>query len=345
MMFETLSKWWWTDKTQKYAALIVLMLVAFLIRHSLSLVLFATIFGYLGVSGGRTIHKYTRLPYIAAVISFFVTLIAVFALIVSLIAPMFYKQGLYLYEAIVKGLVKYPQIEQLASSYMSKFNITGKVGDLVQTILRGSLSTLSEIFHATSEVVLALFLAFIFAMTFKSIRRFGNQFLSSDFPGFFKHSYLLLSKFAYILGQIFEVQIVIDVFNTTIMLIGFMIIGMPSPVVLGMLVFILGLVPVAGVLISMVPLTILAFSTGGLVMAVEVLLFVLLVHTFEAYFLHPKLMASRSELPIFVTFTTLIFMETFLGAWGLIVGVPLVSFFLDVLGVHRFSGQTETFED
>jgi predicted PurR-regulated permease PerM len=110
---------------------------------------------------------------------------------------------------------------------------------------------------------------------------------------------------------------------------------MPSIMVLSIIVFILGLVPVAGVLISMVPLTLLGFASGGLIRVVWIIVLVILIHAFESYFLHPRLMADRTDLPVFVTFITLIIMESLLGAWGLIIGIPIVSFFLDILGVQN----------
>ncbi|MGA3432915.1 AI-2E family transporter [Lactiplantibacillus plantarum] len=85
----------------------------------------------------------------------------------------------------------------------------------------------------------------------------------------------------------------------------------------------------------MIPLTLLGFASGGLIRVVWIIVLVILIHAFESYFLHPRLMADRTDLPVFVTFITLIIMESLLGAWGLIIGIPIVSFFLDILGVQN----------
>jgi len=53
----------------------------------------------------------------------------------------------------------------------------------------------------------------------------------------------------------------------------------------------------------------------------------------EAYFLNPKLMSAKTNLPIFYTFIVILFSEHFLGVWGLIIGIPLFMFLLDILGV------------
>ena len=44
-------------------------------------------------------------------------------------------------------------------------------------------------------------------------------------------------------------------------------------------------------------------------------------------------MSSKTELPIFYTFLVLLVAEHFLGTWGLIVGVPIFTFLLDVIDV------------
>jgi len=56
-------------------------------------------------------------------------------------------------------------------------------------------------------------------------------------------------------------------------------------------------------------------------------------YAIEAYFLNPKLMSAKTDLPIFYTFMVILFSEHFLGVWGLIIGIPLFMFLLDILGV------------
>jgi len=109
--------------------------------------------------------------------------------------------------------------------------------------------------------------------------------------------------------------------------------GFPHLIALGIMLFILGLVPVAGVIISLIPLSIIAYSIGGLMYIVYILVIVMVLHAIEAYFLNPKLMSAKTDLPIFYTFMVILFSEHFLGVWGLIIGIPLFMFLLDILGV------------
>jgi predicted PurR-regulated permease PerM len=109
--------------------------------------------------------------------------------------------------------------------------------------------------------------------------------------------------------------------------------GFPQLFGLAVMVFFLGLVPVAGVVLSLIPLSIIAYSIGGIAYIVSLVLVIMIVHAIEAYFLNPKLMSAKTELPIFFTFIVLIFSEHFIGIWGLIIGIPIFVFLLDILDV------------
>ena len=104
------------------------------------------------------------------------------------------------------------------------------------------------------------------------------------------------------------------------------------------MIFILSLVPVAGVIISCIPLSFIAYSQGGLNDVIYILALITIVHLFESYVLNPKFMSSKTELPIFYTFVILLVSERLFGVWGLIVGIPVFTFFLDVLKVKPIRG-------
>src|SRR5690606_29168133 len=98
--------------------------------------------------------------------------------------------------------------------------------------------------------------------------------------------------------------------------------------------FFLGLIPVAGVIISLIPLCTIAYTIGGFMYIVYILFVIMVIHAVEAYILNPKLMSSKTNLPVFYTFIILIFGEHFFGVWGLIVGIPIFIFLLDILDVR-----------
>ena len=130
-----------------------------------------------------------------------------------------------------------------------------------------------------------------------------------------------------------QAQIVIAFANTALSIIMLFILKFPQLITLGFMIFILSLIPVAGVIISLIPLSLIALKIGGFTKVFYVLIVVGIIHVFESYFLNPKLMSAKTELPIFFTFVILIASEHFMGVWGLLVGIPLFMFVLDILDV------------
>jgi predicted PurR-regulated permease PerM len=44
-------------------------------------------------------------------------------------------------------------------------------------------------------------------------------------------------------------------------------------------------------------------------------------------------MAAKTELPVFIIFIILLVSEHFMGVWGLLLGIPLFMFLLDLLNI------------
>ena len=134
-------------------------------------------------------------------------------------------------------------------------------------------------------------------------------------------------------GKVIEAQFIIAIVNTVLSIIALWIMDFPQLFGLGIMIFFLGLIPVAGVIISLIPLSLIAYTIGGFIQVLYILIIIAIIHAIEAYILNPKLMSSKTDLPIFYTFIVLIFSEHFFGVWGLIIGIPIFVFLLDVLEV------------
>ncbi|VEH76761.1 putative integral inner membrane protein [Bacillus licheniformis] len=160
-----------------------------------------------------------------------------------------------------------------------------------------------------------------------------DKFKTSKIAIFYEEIAYFGKKFTRTFGKVLEAQFIIATINCALTTIALAIMGFPQLFGLAVMVFFLGLVPVAGVVLSLIPLSIIAYSIGGIAYIVSLVLVIMIVHAIEAYFLNPKLMSAKTELPIFFTFIVLIFSEHFIGIWGLIIGIPIFVFLLDILDV------------
>ena len=197
--------------------------------------------------------------------------------------------------------------------------------DFVTNIWKFSL----DIFIA---LILSLFLILEKDKTIKFLNRFEHSKIS--------FSYIYIKKlggdFVNSFAKVMEAQILISFINSILSAVTLSLMGFSQTIGLGFMIFILGLIPVAGVMISLIPLSIIAFKLGGVVKILYVLGMIVVLHALEAYFLNPKLMSMKTKLPVFFTFVILLVAEHFMGVWGLLFGIPLFLFLLDLLNVTQY---------
>ncbi|MYV16228.1 AI-2E family transporter [Furfurilactobacillus milii] len=331
---ERIYQWLKKEDVQLYLTLAFLIFVLFCFRHFLSIILLITIFSFLALKVTTRLRQWLPIGQVLATLIVYVVVIGLVVLAISYAAPSLASQFSGIPHLIMKAINDHPVWDKQLDTWVNKALNSSEIMKHGQTALETGLRGLESVGTAFSHVGVAIFLSLIFTASYGRMKRFGDAFLHSRFKKFFTNVYFLVRKFVTILGTVVDTQLIICSINTILMTIGLFFLKMPSLMVLAVIVFILGLVPVAGVLISMVPLTLIAFASGGIWRVVEVIILVIVIHFFESYFLHPRLMATATDLPIFVTFMTLIVSEEIFGVWGLIVGLPIVAFFLDLFGVH-----------
>ena len=218
-----------------------------------------------------------------------------------------------------------PNFEWLASN-IDVGTYLGKAADA----LMGGLASFGS---AALNFLLSLLFSFLFILERHRIGAIGETIKGSRIAFIYRYFLLFAGSFCYTFGKVMKVQVVIAAINCAISMVYLTVSGFPYIMVLGIMIFILGLIPVAGVFISLVPLCIIAFNLGGAVKIIEVIIMIAIIHSLEAYFLNPKLMSFRTSLPVSIVFVVLIISQRYLGAWGLLIGVPIFIYILNVLNI------------
>ena len=214
----------------------------------------------------------------------------------------------------------------------------GEQIDLNEYIVRGVEAIVTGVANLSSAALnflMALILSFLFVLEKKKIGMIGDSIKDSRIAYIYRYIMLFAGSFCYTFGKVMKVQVVIAAINCAISTVSLSILGGFEKyiMVLSLMIFILGLIPVAGVFISLVPLCIIAFNVGGLMKVIVVLIMIAVIHCIEAYFLNPKLMSRRTSLPVSLVFVVLIISQRYLGAWGMLIGVPLFIYILNVLNI------------
>ncbi|MDR0852421.1 MAG: AI-2E family transporter [Clostridiales Family XIII bacterium] len=196
------------------------------------------------------------------------------------------------------------------------------------------LDLLMNIGKNSVNVLIAIALSFLLLLEKNKISKFGEVLGESRISFIYVYFIAFGVNFCHTFAKVMKVQISIAIINTAISAIILAILGFPNILGLAVMIFVLGLVPVAGVIISLFPLSLIAFNVGGFVKVIEVIVMVVVIHFLEAYILNPKLMSKRVHLPVSFVFIILLIAQRYLGIWGLLIGVPLFVFLLNVFDVN-----------
>lgn len=218
-------------------------------------------------------------------------------------------------------------------SFVQSVISTDKITTYVENGFSFLLKSVTDISKTSVQVIIALTLSLFFLLEKRRLIGFTGKFKQSVIAPFYYEIEFFGRKFSRTFGKVIEAQFMIAIINTFLTVIILLILGFPQIIGLAIMIFFLGLIPVAGVIISLIPLSIIAFTIGGIWTVVYLIIAIAFIHAIEAYILNPKLMSSKTDLPVFYTFVVLIFSQNFFGVWGLIIGIPVFVFLLDILGV------------
>ncbi|GAK47634.1 transporter [Secundilactobacillus oryzae JCM 18671] len=320
-------------RLRRFTVLLLIMLVLYLVRGEMNTILLTFIFTLLVIKLVHFIQRYVKIPTSVIVVAVYALIIWLLYLAVTQYLPKMAVQAVHSVETIYNFYQDPSNDSNEIVKWIGNYIGQSELLDQFKNGIKIVITYVTGIGSMGVTLLLSLILSFFFTVEEKSMTRFSKLFLTSDYGWFFQDITFFAKKFINTFGVVLEAQFFIAVCNTFITTIVLAVMKMPQLPTLAIMIFFLSLVPVAGVIISVVPLGIIAYSVGGINDVIAVIITIIVVHTIEAYILNPKFMSSRTELPIFYTFVLLIGGEALLGIWGLIVSVPIFTFFLDILGV------------
>lgn len=324
---------------RRFVVLAFLIGLLYLMRAMLSTILLTFIFTYIVVKWIRLLQRWIpKLPTLLIVLITYAVLIAAVYFAVTKYLPILINEIIKMVNSVLKFYQSQDGswlLKQL-NHYISQSTITTQLKHGINL----AFSTLTSLTQMAITFFMSFILSFFYVIELKQMYSFSKLFLSSDmFSWLFEDIYFFGKKFVNTFGVVLEAQFFIALCNTALTTICLMFMHMPQILALALMVFIFSLVPVAGVIISLIPLSMVGYSVGGLRDVIYIVIMIIAIHALESYVLNPKFMSSRTELPIFYTFVVLLVSEKLFGTWGLIVGVPIFTFLLDIMGVKSIGGK------
>lgn len=317
---------------RRFIVLAIIIFLLWMMRSMMNMILLTFILTYIVVNWVHLVRRWIpKLSPGIIVIITYALLLWLLYLGITQYLPVLVRQIIRMVNSVLKF---YSSNDATAFfHYINRYISMATIMGQVKHGLTLAVSTITSVGALAVTFVMSLILSFFYTLELNQTESFSRLFLDSKFSWFFQDIAYFGKKFTNTFGVVLEAQFFIAICNTVITTICLAIMKMPQIFALSLVVFVFSLVPVAGVIISTIPLSLVAYSVGGLRDVIYIIVMVIVIHMIEAYVLNPKFMSSQTDLPIFYTFIVLLVGEHFWGTWGLIVGVPIFTFLLDILGV------------
>lgn len=322
---------------KRFLLLGIICLFLYLTRSLITLYLLTFIFIYLINAAQkfiyRHVHKFIPIARSFIIVFIYLVAVAVITLFIWAYAPKVARESMAVVKSITVSIKNLMNTTNTGNEYLNVILVQIKKIDFSKYVTN-LVSVISNISSLSVSIFFSLILSLFFLLQKSRIYKFMRKFSTSKLAWIYGDVKYFGTKFTNTFGKVLQTQILISFINCVLSIIMLSIMRFPNVLGLGFMIFILGIIPVAGVFISLIPLSLIAYSIGGWQHVIYILIMIAVLHALESYILNPKLMSDKTKLPIFFTFLILIVSERFFGIWGLLVGIPIFVFLLDILDVN-----------
>jgi predicted PurR-regulated permease PerM len=227
-----------------------------------------------------------------------------------------------------------------AGSFTERFGVTpddlrGHLRVLAGAAAGNAARVAETIASATASALLGLFFAMLAAHYGLRHGEPLSRRIADVLPLRPAYTRALLTEFRRVGRATLLGSVVTGIVQGTLATIGFWITGVPEPIFFGALTMIASFVPIAGVLLVIVPACIGLFLAGHPIRGiVELAWGLMFVVGASDYVIRPRLVRGEAKVPALVTFAALFGGVEALGLQGLLVGPVLMALAIAVLRLY-----------
>lgn len=238
----------------------------------------------------------------------------------------------------VRDAVKQEDYAEVVDAYVVAGLETAR--SVVQEQLSGLLGWVTGLAHGIFDFFLILMLTAFFLIFFPTIRDYLRDLVA---PQYREDYGAVLKRIDTRLSGAIRGQVMICIVNAVLTFPGLWFIGAHSDAtnlasysaLLSLLAGVLSMIPIFGVILSTVPMVVLALAQGSVGGALAVVAWICVIHAIEAYILNPNILGhSASMNPIIVVFA-LLAGKQFGGMLGALLAVPVASVVVSLFGYYR----------
>jgi predicted PurR-regulated permease PerM len=179
----------------------------------------------------------------------------------------------------------------------------------------------AEAGHFLISLVIGLVLAIVYYFEREEVRALKDSLVPTSALG---TQMRWLAHLAEAVNLTIQLQLIVAGCNTVLTLPVLLLLGIPHVGMLMVVIFVSGLIPVVGNLVSGVILGFLAFQAKGVLGVAIFVVLTFALHKVESYYLNPRLTARHVKLPGFLLILSLLAFEHLFGVPGLFMSFPFL---------------------
>ncbi len=186
----------------------------------------------------------------------------------------------------------------------------------------GAVTAMSSIFGGVLAFILVVVFSFYFCVQETGV----EDFLLVVTPIAY-HEYVLglWKRSQEKIGKWMQGQLMLGLLVGVLIYLGLLILGMPYALLIAVLAAVFELIPVFGQILMVIPGVVIAFSSGGVPMALMVGGLFTIVHQFESHLFYPLVMKKVTGIPPLMVILALLVGGKLAGFVGVLIAVPLAT--------------------
>ena len=183
----------------------------------------------------------------------------------------------------------------------------------------------AQLIAIPTQLALALLLSLFITLDIAKLRRGLQKLENSRIRNFYQEIAPGLINFGRLMGRAFLAQGAIALCNTLLTFLSIKLLGIQNEYFLCAIVFLCSFIPVLGVVLSSVPIAIMALVQpgGSIWLSLYAIVAILVIHFVETSFFNPKIIGDMLHLHPVLVLAVLAIGEHFFGVWGLLLAVPV----------------------
>ncbi|ERT57105.1 MULTISPECIES: AI-2E family transporter [Megasphaera] len=291
---------------------------------------------------GKGLKKITKrdVPVgVSIILSFAVLLLTLFIITNIILRPLLAQVNLLAanFNTIVNQMAALvTQLENEQTQFYVPDQVKAVINDTFVKIsnygIDGIRDLIRSIFVIAGTVVEFFVVPFITFYFMKDGKKMVNSFIAIYPPGYTAHIRQVFIEIHHVLSRYIRGQLLMSCIIATLTFCGMWFMGVPYPMVIGLLAAVTEWIPIIGPIIGAVPAVLLG-ATVDLPLAVKVLVFYVVVQQMDSHLIMPQVMGAVISIHPVVIMISLLVGGTLFGVTGMVLAVPITAV-LQIIGKH-----------